>query len=168
LNELDFHKERVYDLFARHIPSSTLEERMAFAVETYRGTQRHRDLAINRDGYCHIVDCLDPHPERLSALVGVSIMETNDDKRLQYAYAFLGGHRKTQVKGFQELGEEWDDDLGARIRALAYHFSLIHERHKLLEKVCRIWNQGDNWWTPKAKNYWLGVKKYKTIYEKGG
>jgi hypothetical protein len=122
---------------------------------------------VDRHGNFRIIDVFDPHPDRLGALVGISVMETNDNKRLQYTYALLGGHRKTQMKGFEELGQTPVNDFPDRIHALAYHFSLIHERHKLLETTCRIWNQGDRWWTPKAKNYWLGVKKFKKIYDGG-
>ena len=165
-NPLIEHLERVNALFKTYRPSVTAEERLGFAVETFRGSQRVRELQTDKDGNCRIVDTYAPDAVRLAVLSAISIMETNDNKRLQYAYAFLGGHRTTQIRALEEVGMGPTSDLDSRIYALSYHFSRIHERHKLIEKACRIWNQGiERWWTPKARDYWLGVKKYKEKYD---
>ncbi len=97
----------------------------------------------------------------------IAVLENGERRENRERFAMLGGHAKTIAKGFEEMGVEPTDELPDKVRALAYHFSLIHERNKLLEKACRIWNQGDNWWTPKGRAYWLGVEKYTKIYNGG-
>lgn len=165
---LDYYG-KVTRLWARHIPNTTPQERWTFCTETYRGSQRTRELRMDRNGNLRIVDSLAPDPDLLAWLTAISVAETDGHKRWQYKFGFLGGHADTIRRGLTVTGGAGisDPQLNDKIYALSRWFSLIY-RDTYPQKAIRIWNQGPKWKERKAWQYWKGVELLKAKYEKNG